>query len=234
MRRANIVLAWVCLMAFNVSAQEPLVRNLGDFAGLSVTGSIRAEIWSSEQPYVEVLMKGTSADNVITEIKSGVLSVRLKTNTPKEAEVTVKVYYTHLDNISSQAQALVIGVDTLTGKNMDFEAKTGGKMDLVLKLNTIRVDVGQGSTIVFQGSVEKQEVKVNTAANYSAYQLEARDSYVVANAGGKAKVRASRIIDAQANAKGFIGYKGNPASTYFKTNLGGEIAGFKEGEDEEE
>lgn len=234
MKRLSIlsILVPCFVLLTGVSAQEPLTRNLGDFAGLSVIGGIKAELYKSDRPYVEVYMKNASADQIITEVKSGVLSLRLKTNTPKEAEILVKVFYSSLDQINAQAQCLITSTETLTGKNMSFDAKSGGEIDLIVELTGITAKVTQGAIMVFEGTVEKQEITVNTGGTYSAYELESRDTYVTASSGGKAKVTANRIIDATANAKGWIGYKGSPVSTYIKTNLGGEIAIFREGDPE--
>jgi len=98
-------------------------------------------------------------------------------------------------------------------------------------LKSLEAEAKQGGSIVFKGTVEKQNDSVSTAGAYSAYELLSQDAYVVANSGGKAKVSVSRIIDANASSKAFIGYQGKPVSTYIKTNLGGEIAHHAGGEE---
>ena len=113
-------------------------------------------------------------------------------------------------------------------ESVEVLSKAGGKMELKLKLTSLEAVVKQGGILVFSGEVEKQTIEVLTGGTYSGYELEARDSYVKAVSGGKAKVVANRIIDATANSKAFIGYTGDPVSSFIKTNLGGEIAHHKE------
>ena len=43
------------------------------------------------------------------------------------------------------------------------------------------------------------------------------------NTGGKVKVYATKLLDASAYTKGYVGYKGKPEKTNFDTSTGGEI-----------
>ena len=216
------------LISTTIFSQESEMRETDDFYAVSVIGNIRCELYKAEKPGLELIVKGTGFDNIITENDAGRLSIRLKTSTPKQAEVKIKLSYTTLEEISVQAQSLVLSPEVIEADEILFTAKSGGKMELKLKLSSLEASVKQGGILVFSGEVEKQTIEALTGGTYSAYELEARDTYVKASSGGKAKVVALRIIDATANSKGFIGYKGDPVSTFIKTNLGGEIAHYKE------
>ncbi len=226
MKKASHFLLILSLLFISTTlfSQESEIRETDNFYALSVVGNIRCELYKAEKPSIELIVKGTGFDNIITENDAGRLSIRLKTNTPKQAEIKIKLSYTSLEEISVQAQSLVLSPEIIETESLIFTAKGGGKMELKLKLSSLEASVKQGGILVFSGEVEKQTVEVLTGGTYSGYELEARDSYVKASSGGKAKVVALRIIDASANSKGFIGYKGDPVSTFTKTNLGGEIA----------
>ncbi len=206
-----------------LTAQKPVTRDLGTFSSVGASGNVRVELYKSDTTGIVIEATGTDPGNVITENNGKKLSIRLKNGTPKEAEIRVLVYFTRLESLTVGTQALITSADVLKGDNMEFKAGTGGKMELELDLASLDADVRQGALLVFRGTVEKQTVSVNTGGTYSGYELEARDTYVKAVAGGKAKVTASRTIDANANAKGFIGYTGDPANRNIQTSLGGEI-----------
>lgn len=222
--KSKILLSIVfSFLTFTSFSQIKETRDINSFSGIHVIGNIRCEIFPAEKEKVEIIVSGSETDNIITEKKDGILSLRLKTNTPREANIKIKVYYNSLNTLISQAQALIINKDTLNARHIDFEAKGGGKMELLLNLESLSADVKQGGILVFSGIVDNQNITVTTGGTYSAYKLQAKDSYVKTSSGGKAKVIARRIIDASANTKSFIGYIGNPVSTYIKTNLGGQI-----------
>ena len=220
----------VLLLAFTpfiLRAESHVTRDPGDFVALAVAGKIRIELYHSGRNSLEIETTGTTPDNVLIENDDQKLTIRLKTNTPKEARIKVKVYYTSLQELDVQARGLITSPEILKGEEMDFEAKSGGKMELDLYLNKLSAEVSQGAILVFSGKVEKQTIAVNTGGTYSSFPLEARDTYVKAATGGKAKVTARRVIDANANIKGYIGYQGEPVSKLEKTSLGGEIVHVK-------
>ena len=100
-------------------------------------------------------------------------------------------------------------------------------MELHVALQSLDIDITQGSDIVLYGKTDSQNVRVSAWGNYLAYDLEAEDSYVKAASKSQAKIVARRIVNATSNGKSFIGYIGEPESTYVKTSLGGEVAAFK-------
>ena len=208
------------------NAQETVTRALPAFHSLSTMGKMRVELYKSDTARAELTVSNASAEYIITEVKDSTLSIRLKTDTNKSAMVKVKVYYKNLSEITVASNTLLVSPEIIKAENLKFTARSGAKMELLLDINNIKADVKQGAILVFTGQTVRQDIEVNTGATYSAYKLHAQDTYVTANAGSKAKVCASRIIDVTSNTKSYVGYIGVPVSVYSKTNLGGEIASF--------
>jgi hypothetical protein len=67
---------------------------------------------------------------------------------------------------------------------------------------------------------------VSSTATLSAYDLESETVKVKAVSGGKAKINVEKELDAEANSKGFISYKGNPAKINRIVNAGGIIEAY--------
>jgi len=230
-----IIKTWITLgilfAAITAFAQETISRKIDSFNSISVTGKIRVELFKSDNPNIEITLKDLPPENVITEVKNEKLNIRLKTGSNKNAEIKVKVPYTNLENLSVSTGGLIVSTEVITGKNIQFIARSGGKMELELNLEELKADVDIGAILVFKGEVKRQEITVTTGGTYSAFPLKASDSIVKASAGGKAKVTASRIIEANSSAGGYIAYIGDPVSETIKTSLGGEIRKFKSEED---
>ena len=216
----SFALSFLSLVVFS---QESETRDIKDFNSIQVIGKIRCEIYPSNSEKVEIISKGSELSNVLTEKEGRVLNIRLKTNTPADADIKVKVYHKTIESLFSQAQALIINKDTLVSENVNFVAKVGGKMELNIKLESLSAEVKQGGILVFSGEVLRQDISVSTSGTYSAYRLSAEESYVKALSGGKAKIIANQVLEAVANAKGYVGYKGNPNKINITTKLGGEV-----------
>ena len=216
------------LMAISMGsgAQNLITRTLPEFHNISIMGKMRVELYKSDTSRIEFSITDAPAENLITEVKNNILSIRLKTDTNKNSVIRVLVYYSTLTEIAVAANTLLVSNETITADKIKFIARSGAKMELDLNLKNLEADVKQGAILVFSGKTNRQEVSVNTGATYSAYKLQSDDTYVTANSGSKAKVCAARIIDAVSNTKSYIGYIGVPVSIRIKTNIGGEIASF--------
>ncbi len=224
--RKLFISAIIIITAIAVSAQDSAVVSLPAFTGISAVGKMRVELYHSDLNSALIKVVNTAPGNVITEVKDSCLSIRLKTDTDKSAVILVKVYYKELKELTVAANTLLVSPETILSPEMSFIARSGAKMELDLDITDLKAEVKQGAILVFTGKVKKQDVAVNTGATYSAYRLKAEDTYVTATTGSKAKVSASRIINADSNTKSYIGYIGTPVSVLVKTNLGGEIESF--------
>jgi len=227
----SFILFSFLLVSFVSQAQETVVRNLTAFHSVNVVGKMRVELYKSDTSRVEFTVSSVPAENLITTVTDSVLNIRLKTDNNKSAIFKVLVFYSKLTDVTVAVNALLVSPQILTGEKINFEARTGAKMELELDIKNIEANVKQGGILVFTGKTNRQKIEVNTGATYSAYKLSAEDTYVVANAGSKAKVCASRIIDVTSNTKSYVGYIGVPVSVITKTNLGGAIASFATEED---
>ncbi|MCB8995256.1 MAG: DUF2807 domain-containing protein [Bacteroidales bacterium] len=220
------VILFISLLSSGLNAQDTISRNIPDFHSLNVMGKMRVELYKSESCRAELILYKVPSENIITEVTNGSLSIRLKTDTNKDAIIKLLLYYTDLSEISVSANSLVVSPGPIKADTISFIARSGAKAELDLDVKNLMADVKQGAILVFTGKTSRQDVSVNTGATYSAYKLQSEDSYVKASSGSKAKLCASRIIDATSNTKSYIGYIGTPVSVYIKTNLGGEIASF--------
>ncbi len=218
----------IFLSLFNAKAQNIETRETGDFTSFSVMGKIRVEIYPSAKDSLVLEAEGATTDYIITEPDDGELNIRLKTNIPKDARITVRLYYKDLDKITAASNALILSPDTLKAESMTFEVKSGAKMELTLNMKSIIAEAKQGAILVFYGSVDNQEIGVSSGGTYSAFELKSKNTFIKATTTARAKLTATESIDATANTTGYIAYKGNPAKEKIKANLGGEIVEVKE------
>ena len=223
----TVIVITVLIISQTGYAQETFIRKIDSFKGIILSGNIRVELYKSDSSGLEITLKDLPRENLITEVEDNKLSIRLKAKSNKTAVVKVKVYYTSLEDLTVSSNSLITSPEVIAGKSINFIARSGGKMELELKLEELKAQVEFGAILVFKGEVKRQEIAVNSGSTYSAFKLEAEDSYVRAGSGGKAKVKASRIIEANASAGGYIAYIGDPVSDFTKTSLGGEVMKYK-------
>lgn len=215
------------VLTLSANAQNRITIGLDDFTSVSVSGRIDVELIPSDSKEVSITSKIGQPEEVHVEVKEGELKIRIRPKFDKNDVISVKLPYTKLTKISALAGAVINSARDLEVDDLELNAASGGKIELSVKTKSITAKVTQVSDIILYGKTETQNVIVNTGGNYLAYDMECEDTYIKVTAGSQGKVTASRIIEATANSKGFIGYVGDPVSTYVKTSLGGEIASFK-------
>jgi len=224
-------LVLLSLLSFTIPAtgQNRVTQDLEPFDKIVVTGKIKVELVHSENNQMSVTVKNGSPDKVIAEVVKGELRIRIRPDLGTNAEIAVKVPYSHLSTLEAAAGATITSRDILTEKYLTFKILSVGKIELTVKAEEIEATVTQGGDLVLYGSTNALNVTANTGGNFLGYELESNDTYVKAATGAQAKVVARRIIDATANTRGYVGYKGEPVSTYVKTT-GGKIGSFHDEE----
>lgn len=210
-----------------LSAQNRITITLDDFSSLNVSGGIDLELIPSESREMSITSRNGQPEEVGVEIKNDELRIRIRPRIDKDDIIKIKLPYKNLTKIEASAGAVINSARDITAGELELVALSGGKIELSLQVNSLDAKVIQVSDIVLYGKAVSQNVVANTGGNYLAYDLECQDSYIKSSSGAQAKVTASRIIEATAGSKGYIGYIGEPVSSYTKTSLGGEIASFR-------
>jgi len=159
--------------------------------------------------------------------RDGELKLKVPTRINKDDMISIRLPYTKLKRIKALAGAKINSARDLTGETLELEAGTGGKIELSVGAEKIIANISQVSDIVLYGKVQSQQVTVNTGGNYLAYDLECSETNIRVVSGSQGKVKASSMLDATANTKGYIGYMGDPEIVETKTRLGGEIEHVK-------
>ncbi len=229
---SKIILSLILFAFVTVlEGQNRITVTLGEFTSLSVSGRTNIMLVPSETHEMSITTRNGKPEDVKFEIKNGELRVKTKPDLKKENEIGIKIPYTTLTRIESATGAVINSKEVLKGVDLELKVLTGGKIELSIDVKTIDAKTIQASDIILYGKTISQNVVANTGGNYLAYDLECEDSYVKASSGAQIKVTAKKIIDATSNSKAFVGYIGEPASTFIKTSLSGEIASFKTHQD---
>lgn len=218
-----LLVTFVC----ELEGQNRITVTLGEFTSLSVSGRADVELVPSETHEMSITARNGKPEDVKFEIKNGELKIKTRPDLKKENEIAIKLPYTTLTRIESTIGAVINSKQEFKGTDIELRVLTGGKIELSVDVETIEAKITHASDIILYGKTTSQNVVANTGGNYLAYELECEDSYVKASSGAQIKVTAKRIIDATSNSKAFVGYIGEPGSTYIKTTLSGEVASFK-------
>jgi len=223
----RLILLLFILLSASVYSQNRITVNLDDFDALLVSGRIDVELIPSDSREMSITSLNGQPEEVSVDFANNELKIKVRPKIDKDDVISIQLPYKSIKKIESLAGAVINSARDLEAEELELIAAAGGKIELSVQTKSIHAKVAQVSDIVLYGTAESQDVTVNTGGNYLAYDLECQDTYISVHAGSQGKVTASRIIDATATSKGYVGYIGDPVSTYTKTSFGGKIASFK-------
>ena len=233
MKNRILILASALLLVSvpSVNAQIMEKRDLPEFHSLNISSQIDAELILSEKEGIDLEIENANPLNLVSEVEKGVLTVKMKTGSYKDADLKVKIHFKDLKEIESTGRASVWSEEDIYLDELSIRLYNGGATRLRLFCDDVDINISQGSILTLKGEGKFQKVKVNTDATYSGYEFKSEKAIVNSNSYGKAKVCASRYLEAKATTGGFIGFVGNPARVERKTSLGGEVVETTLGDD---
>ncbi len=218
-----LVTATMLVFVSAVNSQITEKRDLPEFHSLNISSEIEAELILSEKEGIDLEIENANPLSLISEVKKGVLNVKMKTGSYKKAVLKVKIYFKDLKEIESTARASVWSEEDIYLDKLSIKLFNGGATRLRLYCDDLDINISQGSILILKGEGKFQKVKVNTKATYSGYEFKSEKAVVNSSSYGKAKVHVSKYLEAKASSGGFIGFVGNPARVERKTSLGGEV-----------
>jgi len=227
MRRSFLLtIAWL-FIAGTVPAQPDQERKLDPFRSITVGDRIIARLVKSDHESVQVKVQGIEPDAVRSEVSGGTLNLSVHGEPFTRKKVMVTVNYVGLHSISVNNGAEVSTASLFKADTLNVDLKSGGMLYLDADIGFLNSRIIEGGLLQAEGYATVHNATVASTGTLSAYDLESDRVKIKVNTGGKAKINAEEELDAEANSKGYISYKGGPAKLNRITNSGGSIVVYE-------
>ncbi|AXG68901.1 putative auto-transporter adhesin, head GIN domain [Kordia sp. SMS9] len=211
-----------CVLAYAVTAQTPIEKQVGDFDEVKVFDLIEINLIKSEES--KVVITGADTEDVEIVNKRGKLKIRMKFDRIFDGSQTfVEVYYKDVDIIDANEGAIIVANETMTQPYLKLKAQEGGRIIANLEVDNLDSRAVTGGIIETSGKVKHQEIVLNTGGIYEGKKLLTEQTKVKVSAGGEAYVSASVLADARVRAGGYIEIHGDPETVKKNKVFGGKI-----------
>jgi len=212
----------LCFLAFTVSAQKPIEKQIGEFNEVKVFDLIEINLIKSTEN--KVVITGIDTEDVEIINKKGKLKIRMKFDRIFDGTQTfVEVYYTNVTTIDANEGAIIVSNETMTQPFLALKAQEGGKIIIGLEVDNLESRAVSGGIIEASGKAQLQKVVLNTGGIYEAEKLLTEQTKIKVSAGGNAVVSASVLADAKVRAGGYIEIHGDPETIKKNKLFGGRI-----------
>jgi len=193
-------------------------RELQAFTQLDVSEGISVELIHEDKNSALVHVENGNADDLITKVDNGRLSIYWKKNKGSNRYATVELSFVKLDMISSSSGSKVMSEFIISSNSLDLEASSGGDITLEIDCDNLSADVSSGSVLVLKGKSKVQDIDASSGGAYNAEELVSESATVDASSGAHIKLHVSKNLSVDASSGASIKYKGNPSNTDFDVN----------------
>lgn len=214
-----IILLFISL---NLSAQNPLHKNVGDFNEVKVYDLIEVNLVKSDES--GVVITGDDVEFVEVINKNNTLKIRMKFDkTFNGTKTFVAVHYTNLKTIDGNEGSFITSNELIEQDYIELKAQEGARLKIGLDVNKVDVKAVSGGIIETRGKGNSQNISLNTGGIYDGKSFETMTTDVSIKAAGEAEVNASETVNAKIRAGGDIYIYGHPKTVNENTALGGRV-----------
>lgn len=149
-------------------------------------------------------------DNIITEVKNGILNIYTDVNIRRAEMKRVYVTLKDINSVSTSSAGDVIGETPVRAVDLDLSASSAGDIKLEVYAETIDVNISSSGNITLSGEADMLEADLSSAGDFNAFNLKVKEADVSASSAGDADIYVTEKLHARSSSAGDINYKGDP------------------------
>lgn len=199
-------------MATGAFAQQTIKSSdVSAFNSINLSGKLIVELVQAEQNAIEITLYDSPVNKLKWAVKNQELSVNLNQSQGHSAYAEVKIYYT-----TPIANLTLTGVDmrlseAIPSEMLTVTANGGAKVTMAVDGLDLKVEVGNSSAVVLEGTVKYLSLQASEKSRVDAKDLVATSADVEAGGSSEVYVKAGERLIATAKSAATIYYLGAPA-----------------------
>lgn len=227
MRRKIFAVVTAALLTVSAFSQDPVTRKLNHFNKITAGDKILVKLVKSDAESAEIRVQGIDASAVKTEVNGTTLSLAVVGEPFTKKKVMVTVNFKELTDIEVNNGAEVSTSSIFKADSLHIDLKSGGMLYLDADVEKLSGKIVEGALLTAEGYATDLSITVSSTGTLSAFDLESDRAVIRASLGGKAKINVTEELDAEAQSKGYISYKGEPGKVKRNAVSGGTIVVYE-------
>lgn len=188
------------------------IRDVGDFKGVEVHGSLELHVSQGERFSVAVegdenLLKYISTE---TEGRTLVIGQKGRSSVRPTGRLRVHVTAPGFKSLDASGACSIIGDNRIVSDDpLEVEVSGAGEVDMEVDVAELKAGISGSGKMTLQGVAGKFFLDLSGAADADCFKLVSDDTRVDISGAGKADVVARRSLRADISGAGRVRYKGN-------------------------
>ena len=199
-------------------------RNVKDFTGVKTATAIDIFLSQGDSFSVEVEADDNIIENIVTEVKDGVLSVYIDgINLTWASKRIVHVTMKEIDYIRASSAGDVLGQTPIKADVLKIRTSSAGDVKLEVFANKLDLGTSSSGDITLSGEADYLEASTSSAGDIKAYELTVKEADISASSAGDVKITVTERLIARASSAGDIYYMGNPEKVDARSSSAGDV-----------
>jgi hypothetical protein len=194
----------------NLTSQN---RNVGNFSGVEVTGSMEVIVSQGPTATVRVDADENLHSYIVTELDGNVLEVRPRKGYNLKPRAGIKIYVTapQYGSLEITGSGTIKSSSKIThGSEMQMQVVGSGDIIVDADAPTIRTEISGSGNITMSGNTRTLGTEINGSGEVHGFNLLSEATEVEINGSGNAEVFASKQLNVSIAGSGDVQYKGTP------------------------
>lgn len=219
----RIFVAFILLLISTTAFSQQRVQLNNQFTGLELIGNMDIELIEDTVCQIDIVAYNIDIQIVKWRQKGGMLTISMPSGImEKGGKVEMKIRVNGLVNMACDG-CNVTSLEPLTSENLNiYSMSSQNKLNLNLNVSQLNMDIAGKSDVILQGFANFANFNVTMGAKLNAIKLEVNNCQVISTGASEAIVNVVENLNAKANTKGVIFYKGSPKAQ-FKAATWGQI-----------
>lgn len=219
--KTTILLSFILIANLGFS-QNPREVQLGNFNTIKVYDLITVNLVKSTEN--KIVITGQDASDLEYVHKNDILKIRMAFDKQFDgAQTFVHVHYTDLKIIDGNEGAFITSNELIEQPQLEIKVQEGARVKAGVIVEFLEIKAVSGGITEVSGTVDQQNISVNTGGIVENSQLKTKRTKVKVRAGGEVEVHAMNAVDVNIQAGGDVIVYGNPQKVNKKTFAGGRI-----------
>lgn len=192
-------------------------REVKDFTKISSRGNFKISLEASTTESLQITAEENIIPKIVTVVRGDTLYIEserfglffLDLINPTK-EITVKVFYKDISEITQTVNGSVETIDRLRSDSLTINNTGAGNIKLDIFTNILKVNNTGTGNIELLGTTKEQDVTFNGSGNFNAKTLESKKTTINISGSSSAEFRADEELNIQHSSTGNITYSGNP------------------------
>jgi hypothetical protein len=209
------------------NTKKEVRTNAKDFTKVALDGSADVYLRQGDKDEVIVEADEDILGDLVTEVRGGMLKVRLKGSHWNVKTLKVWVTIKSLEAVSSHGSGDIRGTGTFKGKGLDVSIAGSSDVILDVDYDDLEVSIAGSGDAKLSGKANKSSYSIAGSGDVSAFDLKSTSVSVSIAGSGDAAVFASKSLDASVMGSGTVRYKGQPSNVDKSVMGSGEVVSVK-------